>query len=184
MIYGHQQAIGFMGASAAALVGGGGVTATANFSFNDTLAAVVDGLAATDLSLVGATAGYEGPGGGDKVYSIANINATSPAEALANGEYLETTITGSGLTISSIAYKAAKGGSSGPRGFALRTDEDNYATELFADVITVVDPTYENFSHNLSIAVGSGRTLRLYPYSTGSLGASVKINDLIITASG
>lgn len=159
-----------------------GAIATATFNFNDTLVPVVDGLAAADLSLVGVTAGYEGPGGGDKVYSVANINSVSSAAAFTNGEYLETTITGSGLTITNIAYKGAGGGST-TRGLALRTDNDSYATELFVDLFSTVDPTFVQYSHDVNIPVGAGRVLRFYTYAP-TTGASLKLNDLVITAVG
>ena len=161
--------------------GGGSVGATATFNFNDTLVPVVVGLSATSLSLAGISSGYEGPGGGDKIISVGSINSTSSAAAFTNGEYLETTITGSGLTITNIAYKGAGGGSS-TRGLALRTDNDSYATEVWVDLFSTVDPTFVDYSHDVNIPVGAGRVLRFYTYAP-TTGATLKLNDLIITAS-
>ena len=163
--------------------GGGGAEATATWEFADTLAASVSGLSAADITEPGGLILSYATVNGNRALSVGNIADSTSAAAAVNGNYFETTITGEGLTITNIAFRGARGGSSTPRGMAMRSSDDSYATEEFSDSFATAQPTYTQYSHDVSIPVGSGVTLRFYPFSP-DIGATLRVDDLVITAVG
>lgn len=151
--------------------------ATATFSFDADSSAATGDLTASDISVNATLFRFTGV----NLLRISQSNSTTSGAAYTNNEYFETTVTGSGLTITNISYKAARGGSSTPRGFALRTSNDSYATEVFNDQFATVTPTFEDVSQDVSISVGSGVTLRFYVFAP-STASEIQVEDLVITA--
>mgnify|MGYP001285623182 CR=1 FL=1 len=139
-------------------------------------------LAATTPSLGYAT---------DPILRLAPPDGTTNANiAYSNDSYFAFTINPGGQTIDfdQITLDASKGGTSTPRGYALRFSTDGYATAHFTETLAASRPTFESpkFVGDLSgLAImqniTSPVTIRLYPFSLNpSSSRSVEIDNVEI----
>ena len=115
------------------------------FAVTTTLA----GLSASPL-LAGNSAATMEPGVAvpSSVFLMTTAASPTAAAAIANQQYFQFTITpqpGMAVLFDSLAFRAAKGGSAGPRGWALTTSLDGFAAIQATAAITATAPTFTDF---------------------------------------
>lgn len=132
---------------------------------------------------------------------VPGAGALTPAGSLGAGKYFEFSITpdaGTAVDLTSLTFNAAKGGSTGTRGFFVRSSADAYAGTLAAlgaptalvanDVgynLATGRPTYTAVTIDLSapafqnLTPGTPLTFRFFTFASTS-GNSVDIDDLSI----
>lgn len=138
-----------------------------------------DGGANTALSIEVTTPPYESPVA--RIAAVSVISATAAA-AVSNGVYLQFTYTPSaGLRtiLDRLTFKTARGGASTPRGWALRSSLDNYATDIATSDVSTQRPTWTHVSVDLSAyqSYAAPITFRLYQYAPAT-GASLEFDDI------
>lgn len=128
----------------------------------------------------------------DTVYLDESTSIPDAAAAYANQQFFQFTITpnaGFLLMLSSLTFDAARGGTATPRGWALRSSVDGYASEIATQAVPTVYPATSPFSVDLSAPAFQGltgaTTFRLYQYSPG-FGSGVFYDNLTLngTVSG
>jgi hypothetical protein len=112
-------------------------------------------------------------------------NSPDLATALTNNKYYQFTLSaaaGFELDLSSLTFDVARGGGGTPRGYAVRSSADGFATNLStADVLTV-RPTYTPISIDLTGAAFQNLpslTFRVYSYSPAA-GSSVDYDNIVV----
>ena len=100
--------------------------------------------------------------------------ATGAAEAVTENQYFSVTVTadaGYELDLSSLNFDAARGGSSTPRGYVVRSSVDGYASNIASADIGTAYPTWTPVSIDLTGASYqnlAGITFRIYAYAPGT----------------
>ena len=114
------------------------------------------------------------------------INTTNAAEAVANGTYFSFTVTPDALMtidLTSLTFNAARGGASEPRGFAVRSSVDSFASDLLTADVPTIRPGFTDFSVDLTGAEFDNLTtateFRIYIFSPLS-GNSIEFDDLAL----
>lgn len=119
---------------------------------------------------------------------VTKTSSTTATNAVSNNRYFTFTVNPpSGVTTwtpKNITFKIARGGSSTPRGVAIRTSDDSYAANVYSADATSVKPTMTTISQSLTgLGTTTGPlTFRFYPYST-STSATVDFDDITVTGS-
>jgi len=140
------------------------------------------------ISTVGSSA-LPAPGIGfpNTLYLEQGIVSTTPAAAVANNQFFSFTISanaGYQLDLSDLTFDAARGGSSSPRGWVLRSSIDGFAANIATDVVPTDQPTVTPFSVNLSAAQYQGLlspvTFRIYGYAPTAPGVGTYYDNLTL----
>lgn len=122
-------------------------------------------------------------GFGDILEAYPSLGSTDVASALTNNSYFTITITptpGNVINLSQLGFDVAKGGSSDPRGYFIRSSVDGYASDLIAEVLPSganAAPVAKSVSlpgHTNLASV----TFRFYLYSPDPLGNSVDFRNV------
>jgi hypothetical protein len=72
-------------------------------------------------------------------------------------------------TLLRVALLAARGGSSTPRGFHMRTSVDGFTTDVYASALPTQRPMWTSYDFALNVPVtGTGVEVRVYPYVAGA----------------
>ena len=165
----------------------------AQYSFDDGTAnpaAVPDGFTMSPLT-GGPGLTQFNPNASD-TYPSAPVLHINPAEgantiagAVATDSYYEFTVDGDApLQLDSLAFQAARGGGSTPRGWALRSSLDGFSTDVASADVPTTRTTLTNFQVDLSGAafqnVDGPITFRMYVYTPGA-GASVEFENLVLS---
>lgn len=106
---------------------------------------------------------------------------TSAAAAVANNVYFQFTVSAvSGVFIPiSLTFNTAKGGTSSPRGYVVRSDYDSYAADLATTDLTTVRPTWTAVAIPLIMDAVASIAFRIYTY-TPTTGASIEYDDIVL----
>ena len=113
---------------------------------------------------------------------------STAANAISIGRYLELVVAADTGTIDleSMTFNAARGGSSTPRGFVLRSSADSYAADIpGGGDIPTANPTWTGYEFDLSGGAYQDLTeitFRFYIYAP-DLSASIHFDDIVITGS-
>lgn len=147
----------------------GGSEATANSNFNN---------ANLGGSTISRGAGLTASGNGGR-FNATSWALTSIANAVSGDDYMEFTISpnaGYQFSVSSIYVQLQRSGT-GPRGIALRSSVDNYATNLDAEYSITDNTSTQNFTFTFAQANSSAAvTYRVYMYAEAT-GGSGGIGD-------
>lgn len=116
----------------------------------------------------------------------ASTTSTSGA-AITNNSYFFMAITpstGYTISLSSITFKGAKGGSSNSRGWEVRSSIDTYGATIQNGTFTAQRATFETVTITSLTAtqyqnLSSGITFRIYLYSPNT-GASIEMDDITV----
>lgn len=115
-----------------------------------------------------------------------NGNSVSAAQAVANSKYFSFTITpdaGYELDLASLTFKAARGGTSTPRGWVVRTSADAFASDLAASDVATVRPTWTDYTVSLTGTqfqdVTAPLTFRFYVYSPAA-GSTIEFDNITV----
>lgn len=119
-----------------------------------------DGVIASRL-LAGDSAATLEPGVAlpSSVFLMTTTASTTAADAVANRQYLQFSLSaraGEAFRLGTLEFLAGKGGGSGPRGWAVTTSLDNFASILATGVIETLQPNLGFFQ----IALPAASTLR------------------------
>lgn len=113
-------------------------------------------------------------------------NSSSAAQAVTNNKYFSFTITpdlGYELDLSSLQFKAARGGSSTPRGWVVRTSADGFAANLGSSDIATQRATWTDYTVPLGGAqfqdVTVPLTFRFYVYSPAA-GQTIEFDNITV----
>lgn len=113
--------------------------------------------------------------------------STDAASTVTNNGYFSFTITPDGgkkLNLSSLAFKAARGGSGTPRGYVVRSSIDSFAANLAAANLATARPTFTDVSLDLTGAsfqnLTAAITFRIYSY-VPSAGQGVDYDEINVT---
>lgn len=158
-------------------------TFTAAYSFDvDTTATVSDAaVTATDVAAVGLTQFTVSNPSTAYATNVLDVIPGSSTESATR--YFSLTITAPGAwQITGISIQAARGGSSTPRGFAVRTSVDGFAADLVGGGnVGTVRPTLSTFAMTPPSATLSGAAeIRVLPYTPAS-NATIEFDNLVIT---
>jgi hypothetical protein len=113
---------------------------------------------------------------------------TNASTAVSNNAYFSFTVTPTNVEMDlvSLTFEAARGGSSTPRGWVLRSSVDSYATNIDTDTISTVRTTLSTQTIDLTGAafqnLTSAITFRIYFY-TPSTSSSIEVDDITVTGS-
>ena len=111
--------------------------------------------------------------------------STTPALAVANGTYLEFTLTaddGFFLDLDNLMFGAARGGSGTPRGWVVRSSVDGFANNIATADATTVRPDLKLYAVDLSNPAYTDLTeiiFRIYTYVPAG-GQSVEYVDVTV----
>lgn len=122
---------------------------------------------------------------GDVICLRPSAGGTSGADAIANNDYFQFTLTaqpGYAFDLDSMDFEAYNGGTSTPRGWALTSSLDGFSSILDENTITAnldsVSP--DPFSVDLSTLTGlSDITLRMYGYAPAS-NLAVDFHEVVV----
>lgn len=115
-------------------------------------------------------------------------SSTSAAVAVTNNKYFQFTVAATGantLTISSLDFLVARGGGSTPRGYAVRSSADGFATNIATADVATTRPNWTTLSIPLSgagysnLSSSTPLTFRVYSYSPGG-GSSVDYDNITV----
>lgn len=172
--------------------GGGGSAFTSRYSFTGNSFALttegtnVDGGSVTNTGGLPVFEAASYTYASDPVLRVApRSGATSAATAVSQSSYYTFTVApeaGKSITLSSLAFNAARGGASTPRGWVVRSSANGYSANLGSSDIATVRPTWTAYSVNLSsiAATTSTVTFRVYVYAP-STSNSVEFDDVTLT---
>lgn len=113
-----------------------------------------------------------------------NTPNTNAAGAISNNRWLQydfTVDTGT-VNVSLLTFKAARGGSTTPRGFTLRSNYDSYTADIASSVdIGTQRTTWTDYSYDLSAThtAMSSVLFRFYIYAPTS-GSSIDMDDVTV----
>lgn len=124
----------------------GGVTTPTTNDSNFTVSSVVNNTATPLALFATGNLGYAT----DTVLQVnPNEGSTSAALAVTNNQYFTFSLSpnsGISYTITSVTFDVARGGSSAPRGYALRSSVDGYAANISTQDVTTVRPTFTSIT--------------------------------------
>jgi len=113
-------------------------------------------------------------------------NANSAAAAVTNGVFFSFSLepeAGYVLNLTSLEFKAARGGASVPRGWVVRSSLDAYAADIGTADIPSQRPNWTNYSLDLSGAlyqnISGPVTFRFYVYSPAA-GSTIEFDDITL----
>lgn len=123
----------------------------------------------------------------DPAYAVLpDSTATSAATSVTNECYVVFSITpasGYSLSLTTLTFNAARGGTGTPRGYDVRSSADAYAATLGTADLATVRPTFTAVSINLSAAafqnVAGTLTFRIYAYAPSNVN-SIDFDDFVI----
>jgi hypothetical protein len=109
--------------------------------------------------------------------------ATTAAAAVTSNDYFQFTIHGgAGLFLKRIQLRAARGGSSTPRGFIIRSSIDGFASDLIPDnPVPTIRTTYTEYDFSTNLDLTSPVTIRFYIYGPIAGGSSIEFDDFIFS---
>jgi len=108
---------------------------------------------------------------GSRILNVGRVGGSNNASnAVSNGSFMDFTLTPDvEMDLTSFTFRAARGGSSTPRGWVLRSSVDGFTSNLGTANVPAVHPTYTNFNVSLTDLsfqdLTSAVTFRLYTYS-------------------
>ena len=111
--------------------------------------------------------------------------ATASSTAVSTNSYFSFSVTPTNLEmdLTSLTFNTARGGSSTPRGYVVRSSIDNYASNIATANINTVRPTWTAVSIDLSGAsfqnLTSAITFRIYSYTPGT-SLSIEYDDITV----
>ena len=113
-------------------------------------------------------------------------NSTTPELAITNNKYFQFTITPTTGTLlpQSLEFDAARGGAGTPRGYAVRSSADNFASTISSADLATVRPLFTHVTIPLTAPQFQGLsslTFRVYSYSPAA-GNSVDYDNIVFTA--
>jgi fibronectin-binding autotransporter adhesin len=116
--------------------------------------------------------------------TFTTVSTTEAAAFNNNADFKFTVNAAAGyfLNLTSLVFDAMRGGASTPRGYAVRSSVDNYATVLSTGDLPTVRPTFTNINVNLSGASFqnlSTITFKVYSYSPAT-GSSVDYDSFVL----
>lgn len=168
------------------------------FSSAPTVFSVVYNMASSSPSSVddGITASVLVSNGlhAEPIYSDqSGVYSGNPAVAMRTLSTLETnvsgnlaaTITGDAIRLTSVQFRATRGGSSTPRGLIVRVSVDGGApVEIYSQRLATVRPTMTTVDLPLTdLPAGDTYVVRLYPFAPNN-SATVDVDDLELTFEG
>lgn len=113
-------------------------------------------------------------------------NATNAAQAMANGKYFSFTVaplSGETMSLSSLTFDTARGGSGTPRGYAVLSSADSFSSILKTANIATVRPTMTAVVVDLPAVsfenLSSGVEFRVFTYSPAA-GSSVEYDNITV----
>lgn len=126
----------------------------------------------------------------DPIYTIRPPDSTTSAsEAITNISYFYITISpvsGYSLSLTSLDFDAARGGSATPRGYDVRSSADSYAVTLGTADLTAQRTTFQSVSVDLTGSefqnLTSSTQFRIYVYAPNS-GLSLDFDNITINGS-
>lgn len=116
---------------------------------------------------------------------IPPVSTTTASLAVANNSYFSFTVTPTlkEMDFSSLTFKVARGGSSTPRGWVVRSSIDSYTNNIDSGDVPTVRPTWTDESVSLSGAsyqnITAAVTFRIYIYAP-STGYSLEIDEITL----
>lgn len=159
--------------------------ATVTYAFTGTTyAAAVDGvIAGTDVTANGLSMALPSNLG----YSTGSVlQLSNGGQNLDLNKYVTVTLSntaGGAWNLTGITLKAARGGSTTPRGFQVRTSVDGYVNNLAGGgAIGTVRPNWTTFTIDTSTlgALSGPLTVRIYQYAPATT-ASIEMDDIVFT---
>jgi hypothetical protein len=146
------------------------------------------GLSASAL-LTGDSAGTLEPGLAvpSSVFLMTTTASPDANAAIANRQYLQFTLTpqaGQSMVFDMLEFRAAKGGASGPRGWALTTSLDGFASILSSADILSTAPNLSDFQVQLPVTppIDTATVFRLYAYAPAA-GNGIFLDSITISGS-
>jgi hypothetical protein len=109
-------------------------------------------------------------------------NSPDPATAVTNNKYYEFSLTanaGNTLNLTNIEFDVMRGGGSTPRGYALRSSLDNYASDLSQADVATARPTYTHIIVPLAALNVPNVTFRMFSYSPAA-GNSLDYDNITV----
>jgi hypothetical protein len=140
---------------------------------------------ATNVSTTGVTMNRTTGSYSTAPYQAVQTQAVSEAEALSEVRYAAVTVTvDQDMVLSQVDLKAARGGTSTPRGVVVRSSADGYASNLMGGNLLTVRPNWTQLtsSPGIEVAAGSSITLRLYFWGPSNA-VLIDWDDLVLTFS-
>lgn len=137
------------------------------FAVTTTLA----GLSATPLLAGNSAATLEaGVAVPSSVFLMTTAASSTAAAAVANRQYVQFTVTpqpGLAVTFDALSFRATNGGPSGPRGWALTTSLDGFASIQATATIPTTAPTFTDFQVTLpgGAPIDTATVFRLYGFA-------------------
>lgn len=132
---------------------------------------VSPGLTASPL-LAGSSAATLEPGFAvpSSVFLLTSAASPTAAAAVANRQYFQFTVTpqaGQAMLFDRLDFRAANGGASGPRGWAVTSSLDGFASILATNAIATTAPTFSGFQVALPVTapVDTATVFRLFAYA-------------------
>lgn len=118
----------------------------------------------------------------DPVIKAAPNEHVDLAAAVANDAYIEFPLQGGSLDPAELRFDIARGGSSGPRGWELRSSADGYASTIDSGVIGTVRPNLDRLMVDLStVPATTNLALRLY-LATPSSAHTVEVDSVRVAS--
>ena len=122
------------------------------------------------------------------VLRIDPAGSTTPAAAVTANRYWTFSVTPNltPLNLSQLRFDAGRGGGSAPRGFALYSSVDAFATPLLSADVPTVRPTFTPYTVDLTgaahqgLAVGTPVSFRFYVYSPAG-GSTLEFDNVSLT---
>ena len=115
------------------------------------------------------------------------VFSTTAAAAVSNNQWFQFTVganAGYIMDLSSLTFDAARGGSSTPRGWVLRSSIDAFAANIATATIPTTQPTLTPFSVSLSApsyqSLVAPVTFRIYGYAPATTGAGNFFDNLTL----
>lgn len=143
-------------------------------------AVTVSAIAAGPSATATLTSGISYP---DPPTLVVTSSAAGSAGSLVAGDYVEFTVTPAGaMDLYGLAFQAARGGASAPRGVVVRSSVDGFTADLFSSDLSTVRPNLAGYAFALPgshLGLTAAVTFRIFTYSTGA-GTNVDIDDLAV----
>lgn len=86
------------------------------------------------------------------------------------------------LDLDELAFVGARGGGSLNRGVFMRSNHDNYGSDVFSEQFSSRRPNWQSYTVDLSgLPSANTHTLRIYPYGDGNPTSSVELDNLVLS---
>lgn len=120
------------------------------------------------------------------VFLSTTTASPTAADAVANRQYLQFSLTpraGDAFRLGTLEFLAAKGGGSGPRGWAVTTSLDNFASILAASAIDTLQPELGFFQIALpdTSVLRDATVFRIHAYAPAA-GNGIYLDSIRVTA--